>query len=151
MRVEVKLQRSQLALGERRSVFGQIIIALGNATENGHGDERQHAGDRVSQPLLAPELWDLSVQTRHQTGNLSGFGRAARSEFAQHTSPSRRQLPSPQFHTRVFDQFAHPDLFGLIVLLIEVHRTALPPTCVSQLAPATDLVSGAAILLAVRR
>ena len=48
VRVQTKFQRPQLRLGKRGGVIRQVFIAFGNAAEGGHGDERQHAGNRIS-------------------------------------------------------------------------------------------------------
>src|ERR1022692_1359277 len=97
-----KLQRPQLALRKRGRVAGQVFIAFGDAAEDRHGDERQHAGDRISQRLLAPELGEVSAQAFHQTDTLAGFGGAARWDLGQHLSPRRRHLRGAEYDTSLF-------------------------------------------------
>ena len=138
-------------MGKRGGVVGQVLIAFGDTAEDRHGDERQHAGNRISQRLLASELGEVSAQTLHQTGDFAGFGAAARGDLGQHLNPRRRQLRGAEFDTSLLDQFTHPHLLGVAVRLIEVHRAALPAAGEPQLAPATDFVGGAAILLRVHK
>ena len=41
--------------------------------------------------------------------------------------PAATQLRRAQLDAGLFDQFAHPNLLGLVVLLIEIDRAALYP------------------------
>lgn len=147
--VAAKAQRAQLALGQRGGVVGQILRPAPHSAESGLGDEGQHSGDGEDQPFFGAAFGHFSPQRFDQAAQLRGFGRATGPGVLFHHGPVGRERGRTQFHTGFFDQFAHPDLFGTVVLLIEVLGAAFPTSTVAQFAPAADLVGGAAVELRV--
>ena len=102
----------------------------------------------MPQRLLAPELRH-ALRMRSQAPHFRGPGRAARLRLGRHPGPRGRQLRRAQADTGLFARLAKPHLLGPLGRLVKIHRAALPAAGVAQLAPATDLVSGAAILLGI--
>ena len=101
---------------------------------------------RVGQSLRATKLPHILLEGFHQTADLLSLGGASHRHGFFDFGPSGRQLGCAQFHASFLDQFANPNLFGRIVLLVEIIGIAFPSRRFSKVRPATDLVSGALVI-----
>ena len=124
--VAAKAQRAQLALGERGGIVGQILRSAAHPAEGGLGDEGQHPGDGEGQSFFGTTFGNFGPQRCDQAAQVRGFSRATGPGVLFDGGPVGRERGRAQFRARFFDQFAHPDLLGAVVLLIEIFGAAFP-------------------------